>query len=275
MGHLVNFKGTDSFEAVEAAYEYYNCEMAGFSIPATEHSTITAWGRENEAAAYEHILDVYGKPGKTFACVSDSYDLFNAVEHIWGEKLRQKLLDSGATLVVRPDSGDPLQVDTKVAELLDEKFGHRVNKKGFMVLNDAVRIIQGDGMNPYTIDHLFQGLMKRGYSAENFTVGMGGAMLQKHDRDTFSFAMKACAIRRGDRWYDVYKDPATGSGKKSKAGKLTLVKCAEYEPSGAKSYRTVRDCEIGHDEVVIETVYDSGKLLRDQTLDEIRAIADS
>src|SRR6185369_70114 len=48
MGHLVNFQGTDNMESLVAARRYYGADMAGFSIPAAEHSTMTAWGRERE-----------------------------------------------------------------------------------------------------------------------------------------------------------------------------------------------------------------------------------
>ena len=43
LAHLVSFKGTDTLSAIRAARRYYHEPMAGFSIPAAEHSTITAW----------------------------------------------------------------------------------------------------------------------------------------------------------------------------------------------------------------------------------------
>merc|ERR1719181_762709 len=46
--HLVNFLGSDTVAGVTLARKYYGEEMAGFSIAAAEHSTITSWGRENE-----------------------------------------------------------------------------------------------------------------------------------------------------------------------------------------------------------------------------------
>lgn len=107
LAHLVNFKGTDTVAALLAARKYYAEPMAGFSIPAAEHSTITAWGREGEEAAYRNMIKHYGKPGAIFACVSDSYDVYSAIENLWGGRLKQQVIDSGATLVVRPDSGNP------------------------------------------------------------------------------------------------------------------------------------------------------------------------
>jgi len=101
MAHLLNFKGTDTFVALLAARDYYHCDMAGFSIPASEHSSITSWGKENEVDAYRNMITQFGKPGAIYACVSDSYDIYNAISNIWGTLLKQEVIDSNATLVIR------------------------------------------------------------------------------------------------------------------------------------------------------------------------------
>jgi nicotinamide phosphoribosyltransferase len=131
MAHLVNFQGSDTLSAVVAARRYYNEPLAAVSIPAAEHSTITSWERPNEEAAYANMVHRFGKTGGIFAVVSDSYDLYNAVDHIWGEHLRQSVVDSGATLVVRPDSGDPVEVVSKTLHLLAARFGADTNLMGF------------------------------------------------------------------------------------------------------------------------------------------------
>ena len=102
VAHLVSFTGTDNLSAIMGARALYGESMAGFSIPAAEHSTITSWGREGEAAAYENMLARFAKPGALVAVVSDSWDLYHAVDHVWGEALRQRVVDSGATVIVRP-----------------------------------------------------------------------------------------------------------------------------------------------------------------------------
>ncbi len=104
--HLVNFMGTDTMAALLLHRKFYHAPMAGFSIPAAEHSTITAWGRENEVLAYLNMLRQFAKPNALVAVVSDSWDIYNAVEKIWGEQLRQEVIDSGATVVIRPDCYD-------------------------------------------------------------------------------------------------------------------------------------------------------------------------
>ena len=148
--HLVNFMGSDTMSGVLLAREFYNADIAGYSIPASEHSTITSWGKTHEVDAYRNMVTQFGQKGKTLAVVSDSYDIYNAVRTLWGEELRAEVVASGATVVIRPDSGDPKTVCSSLVDILGEKFGYTVNGKGFKVLNN-VRLIQGDGVNEETI----------------------------------------------------------------------------------------------------------------------------
>ena len=267
LAHLVNFKGTDNVPALMYARKYYGERMAGFSIPAAEHSTITSWGREHEADAYANMLKQFAKPGALVAVVSDSYDLFNAVENIWGGELRQKVIDSGATVVIRPDSGNPADVVAHTAVLLDKQFGSTINKDGYKLLNH-VRIIQGDGINEQSIKDILAKLMILGYSADNVAFGMGGALLQHMNRDTQKFAMKASAAKVNGEWRDVFKDPVTDFGKRSKKGRLDLF----YNHMN-NTYSTARENEDHVHFRMLETVYENGRLVRDQTLSEIRSIA--
>jgi nicotinamide phosphoribosyltransferase len=222
MSHLVNFLGTDTVSGILAAMEYYDADVCGFSIPAMEHSTVTSWGRPNEAAAYRNMLRHYGKPGAFVAFVSDSYDIFNACDKIWGEELKQEVIDSGAVVIVRPDSGDPVQVVNDCLRILDKHFGHTVNAKGYKVLNH-VRIIQGDGIDHAMIRAILTVMDMNGYSSDNVAFGQGGALLQMVNRDTLEFAMKCSAAMIAGQWVDVYKDPITSSMKKSKKGRLMLT----------------------------------------------------
>ena len=104
--HLVNFKGTDTVAALLYARKYYDAKMAGFSIPAMEHSTVTSWGRENEVEAYRNMLNLFGKPGAVLAAVSDSYNIYDACSKLWGTELKEEVINSGATVVIRPDCLD-------------------------------------------------------------------------------------------------------------------------------------------------------------------------
>ena len=274
MAHLVNFRGTDTVLGVLAAREYYGEAMAGFSIPAAEHSTITAWGTERELDAYRNMLRRFAKPGAVVACVSDSYDLFHAIEAMWGGALRDEVIKSGATLVVRPDSGDPAEVVHRTLSLLNAAFGSTTNSKGYRVLNH-VRVIQGDGVNPDSIRLILERITHARYSADNIAVGMGGALLQKLDRDTQKFALKCSAARIDGGWTDVFKDPATDHAKASRRGRLTLARHREHGtfktialPNGAVEGDPAT---LGRGwEDALETVWENGKLVRDWTFAEVR-----
>lgn len=266
MGHLVNFMGTDTVEAVFGARKFYNEPMAGFSIPATEHSTMTSWGRDGEVDAYRNLLEK--NPTGLVACVSDSYDMMNAAENIWGDELKEMVLSRDGTLVVRPDSGDPTVMPLDVIEKLMDRFGYTVNSKGYKVLPDQVRVIQGDGMNIDSIKQLISNALNRGISIDNFAMGMGGGLLQKVDRDTMKYAMKANAIEVDGEWRDVFKDPITDQGKKSKRGRLALVK-------RDGEFVTIRRDELvsgahGAEQNFLRPVYENGTLLIDEDLSAIR-----
>jgi len=271
--HLVSFMGSDTVLGVMAANRFYREDMAAYSVPAAEHSTITAWGRAGEADAYANMLRQFAKPGAIVAVVSDSYDLFAALD-MWGTQLKQQVIDSGATLVIRPDSGDPLTIVLASLRKLDGYFGSTVNSKGRRVLNH-VRVLQGDGVNPDTIATILDAADEAGYAADNLVFGIGGALLQRVDRDTQRFAMKCSAIRVGDRWRDVMKDPVTDAGKRSKAGRLVLlrhVRTGEYRTAAMPCEWNDAVIE-GEWEDAMHTVYESGRLLVDTSLADVRVRA--
>ncbi|WGS53067.1 nicotinate phosphoribosyltransferase [Paraburkholderia sp. D15] len=271
--HLVSFMGSDTVLGVVAANRYYNETMAAFSVPAAEHSTITSWGRAREADAFRNMIEQFGKPGAIVSVVSDSYDLFAALD-TWGGELKQAVLDSGGTLVIRPDSGDPQTIVLQTLRALDASFGSTVNGKGRRLLNN-VRVIQGDGVNPDSIAAILAAIDEAGFAADNLVFGMGGALLQQINRDTQRFAMKCSAIRLGDTWHDVRKDPVTDAGKRSMKGRLTLLR---HRHTG--EYRTVTLPLAWHDgmaesdwEDALVTVFESGRLMSDVSLTEIRGRA--
>jgi nicotinamide phosphoribosyltransferase len=221
--HLVNFMGTDTVPALDILKTYYGANMPAFSIPAMEHSTVCSWGREAEAGAYYNMVGSFGKEGSILACVSDSYNIYEAVRDIWCSSNMKKLIkDRGCTVVIRPDSGHPPMVVTKILNILEEKFGMYKNNKGYKVLNDGFKLIQGDGINLEMIGIILFAMRAQGYSAENIAFGMGAGLLQNLNRDTLSFAMKASAVKRAGNWIPIGKSPITDKGKSQKFGRLTL-----------------------------------------------------
>lgn len=263
--HLVNFQGSDTLVGVRCANAYYNHPMSGFSIPAAEHSTITAWGRDGESLAYANMLDRFAKPGSVLAVVSDSYDLWNALEHIWGEELRERVIQSGATVVLRPDSGHPATVVHRALDVLESRFGVTVNTKGYKVLNH-VRVIQGDGVNRDSILEILEVAKQHGFSASNLAFGMGGGLLQQLDRDTQRFAYKCSSVTVDGQERDVFKAPSTDPEKASKRGKLDLIRNGEH-------YQTLAYTVEPYSNSALHVVYENGEILHQWNLEQVREAA--
>lgn len=273
MAHLINFMGTDTAEALVGVMAYYNTdEVVGFSIPASEHSTITSWGRENEVDAFDNMIDKFAGAGKLYACVSDSFDIYAATSDLWGTKLKDKVLDSGGTLVVRPDSGDPETVPVEIVKILMDKFGFTTNSKGFKVLPPSVRVIQGDGINEHSLPRIIDNMIEAGLSIDNLAFGMGGGLLQAWNRDSLKYAMKASAIRINEgKWVGFSKDPITDKGKQSKEGRLALVHNCGI---GSCSFKTIPEEVLKSGQKnFLRTVFRNGELLIEDTFEEIRARA--
>ncbi len=273
--HLTNFLGTDTLAAIRFCKKYYNEEIAGFSIPASEHSTMTSWGEggECEKQAFENMIKQFGDESVLYACVSDSWDFKKAIQ-TW-ISLKDKVKAQKANLVIRPDSGDAIENILYALYELSKGYGFTTNSKGYKVL-DKLALIQGDGVNINSIKEILQAMQDSGYSAENIAFGMGGALLQGNfesslNRDSFKFAIKCSSIKRGDKFHDVFKDPITDSVKKSKKGRLDLIKNSKGE------YETVQlneNYSLGeyHPQSELYTYYEDGKVLFEQNLSQIRGL---
>ncbi|TDQ61815.1 nicotinamide phosphoribosyltransferase [Maritalea mobilis] len=252
LAHLVNFQGTDTVSALPMARQYYGGDdphfMAGFSIPAAEHSTMTSWGRAGEKDAYANMLEKF--PQGLVAVVSDSYDLFNALENIWGDELKEQVLARDGTLVVRPDSGDPVEIVCQTLEVLGDKFGYSTNSKGFKVLDPHVRVIQGDGIYLNSLKDILDAMIEKGWAVDNVAFGMGGGLLQAVSRDSYQFAMKACAIERNGDIQPIYKEPKTDKKKTSKRGIQGV-----FEEQGQLVAKTILPEQIADSENMLKRVY--------------------
>lgn len=268
--HLLSFSGSDTIQGSVLARRYYGAAaMMGVSVPATEHSICTLLGEEGEQEVFRHVLETF--PEGIVACVSDSYNIFRACSEYWGGALKETILNRKGTLVIRPDSGDPVFTLLKVFELLFEKFGYTINEKGYKVLPPQVRVLQGDGIDLHSIRAIYGALKINGISAENLVLGMGGALLQKLDRDTQKFAFKCSYAEVGDRKVDVQKNPVEldshgelrSSFKKSKAGRLKLIHTGE-------GYQTVREEALPEYEDQLEMVFENGVVLREEQFEQVK-----
>jgi nicotinamide phosphoribosyltransferase len=269
--HLLNFSGSDNLAGSMMALSYYNAQRVyGLSIPATEHSICTLLGREGELEVFRHVLRTF--PTGTIACVSDSYNIFKACSEYWGTELRDEILNRDGTLVIRPDSGDPIMTLLEIFNILFDKFGYATNAKGYKVLPPQIRVIQGDGVNYTEISNIYSALKENGISAENLVLGMGGALLQKVDRDTQKFALKCSSAIINGQEVRVEKNPAemnaqgsiTASFKRSKAGRLKLVKIDDQ-------FKTVNEDDLPGAENLLQTVFENGELINTISFEQVKA----
>lgn len=249
------FTASDTIKGALFAFDMYGADPEGLSgtIGASEHSTTSIWCRKGEKTFLNRMIEVFGQEGAVFANVMDTYDDRQAMRYV--KELEPKLIASGATMYMRLDSGDPVQHPVEMTLEALDLFGYSVNDKGYKVLPNHVRLLQGDGVTAESIDAILQKLDELKISADNISFGMGGKLLQAMSRDTLGFAMKrSWAVVDGIE-VDVYKDPITDPGKRSKRGDLTLVMTAG-------EYVTKRVSEVtDEDFVVLREVWRNGKFI--------------
>lgn len=278
MAHLVNFQVTDNLMGIRfAKHTYHYSGMPGFSIPATEHSVTTSWGRENELAFFENILDVHGDKTNPaggrypVSVVIDTYDQDAAIRKWLTPSSEGGLLDrlvaSNMRLVLRPDSGDPVINVVHILDLVGSLVGFTVNEKGFRVLPDYVRIIQGDGINEDSLRRILQRVVYHKWSADNLVFGSGGGLLV-HDaeRDTHRFAMKTSYVVIDGMPREVRKEVATDPSKASKAGRFAVV-----VPKFSQKLQTIRESDLDDGERnFLSVVYEDGYLFLPETWEHVR-----
>jgi len=259
--HTFNFAGSDTMAGIRCANHYYKEQMAAFSVNALEHSTVTAWGKGNELKAYENAIDKV-KNGTILSMVIDSYNHLNAIRMI--HSLLPKIIAKDLKIVFRPDSGNPPTVMRECAALIEELFGTTMNGRGFKVFNYGMKLLYGDGIDEAMIRTLLKNATDDHFAATNFLFGMGGALLQGVTRDTQKFAVKCSAAVVDGHEIEVYKDPVSDPGKKSKKGVLDL------EKRNGKFQTVKAPAEFASE---LDLVFEDGKIYRQQTLSEIRRIA--
>jgi len=262
VGHLVNFLGSDTLVGLMLAKDHYFESNAGFSIPASEHSTMTSWGRAGEVEAYRNMLTKYDSGA--VAIVSDSYDVFNACENLYGGELKAMIEQRNGQLVVRPDSGELPGIVLDVLEKLASKFTCTTTSTGHKLLPPCIRVLQGDGINIDTLAMIIEAMRDAGWAADNLAFGSGGALLQKLHRDTQKFAFKCSYALVDGVPRDVIKDPITDPGKRSKMGRLTLERGED-----GKIVTVVEGKGDPAKDLLVE-VFRDGEVLIQHTLAEIK-----
>lgn len=253
--HLLSFDGSDTMPALYyAQYKLNGGKPVGSSIPASEHSVMTAYSHERQAFA--HMIGTYGSG--LFSVVMDSYNYQRALDEIVpslkAEFLAAKNRSGHGFMVFRPDSGEPVEAVLMGLRAADKTFGSKVNAAGFKVPND-VGVIQGDGISVVELDRILNSVLAAGFSAQSVAFGMGSGLLQKLNRDTMSFAVKLSHIVFASGMVrDVMKKPQTDGGKISLPGILRVCR----DDKGIPTVYPAEDPAVAAREDLLEVVWDHG-----------------
>lgn len=282
MGHLLNFKGTDTIPAIMGVQKYYNMEdkFVASSIPATEHSVMCSYGQTNELELLEHLMtNVY--PNGFFSVVCDTWDFWKVIgEYL--PKLKNTIMNRDGRTVIRPDSGNPIDIicgiDNKEKSIYEQKglieclwdiFGGTVNEKGYKVLDSHIGAIYGDGITLERAKTILDKLEKKGFASSNIVFGVGSFTYVYNTRDTFGQALKSTYAIVNNEERLLFKDPKTDDGtKKSQKGMIIVYKEnneIKYKDGFVKE--TIKDYEK---ENLLRTVFKDGNLLIDDNFEDIK-----
>lgn len=285
LGHLTSFSGSDSLPAIFGARKYYN--ETGFvsgSVNATEHSVMCAGSKDDEIGTFRRLLETY--PTGILSVVSDTWDLWKVcTEHI--VTLKEEILARDGKLVIRPDSGDPVEIicgkrwndeqnpydenadaiEKGVIELLWDVFGGTINDQGYKVLDPHIGAIYGDSITLDRAEQIFTRLEAKGFASTNIVLGVGSFTYQYNTRDTFGFAMKATYVEVDGVGREIFKDPITDDGvKKSAKGLLRLKVASDGDTYFLEDQCTWKEEATG----LLKTIYKDGQFENQTTLTEIR-----
>ena len=281
LGHLTSFSGSDSLPAIFGARKFYG--ETGFvagSVNATEHSVMCAGSKEDEVGTFRNLMETY--PTGILSIVSDTWDLWKVcTEHI--VTLKEEILARDGKVVIRPDSGDPVDIicgDITIAvenggiktpaskgviELLWDVFGGTINEQGYKVLDSHIGAIYGDSITIDRANEICARLEAKGFASTNIVLGVGSFTYQFNTRDTFGFAMKATYVEVNGEGREIFKDPITDDGIKKSAKGLLRV-------AGDETCMLLEDQCTWEDEVTgkLQTIYKDGEFYNQTTLTEIR-----
>ena len=274
-GHLLSFVGSDTIPAIDLLEDYYNAnsdkELIGCSVSATEHSVMCMGGKEDEISTFKRLInETY--PTGIVSIVSDTWDYWQVITEFL-PKLKENILTREGKVVIRPDSGDPVDIICGIGgdstegkgsiELLWDTFGGTVNDKGYKELDAHIGLIYGDSITLERANEICRKLELKGFASTNVVFGIGSFTYEYVTRDSLGFAMKATAGKVNGKTIEVFKDPKTDDGmKKSAKGFLKVVeKDGEY---------ILLDQQEDSEGGCLEEVFIDGKLIKDTTLTEIK-----
>jgi nicotinamide phosphoribosyltransferase len=285
-GFCLSFVNTATVPAVLFLEEYYNCdcenEPVAFGAISTEHSVMCsnyAMDGDEISMVRRLLNDIY--PANGFSMVSDSYDYWNMVDNIV-PACKEDILRHGGYIGIRGDSGDPVEISTETIKRLWKVFGGNVNTKGYKVLDSHIKVIYGDSITPQRAESIYKIFIENGFACNNVLLGVGSFSMQcleqdgelkPYTRDTFGIAIKATYCEVNGEPIQIFKDPKTDTGnfKKSQRGMCVVYR----DENGELDYRDGYDTttiDLFEGENLLKPVFYDGKMVKEQSLQEIRAI---
>lgn len=280
-GWCLSFLNTATVPTIPYLERNYNCdctkEPVAFGSSSTEHSVACsnyAIDGDEETLIKRLLTEIY--PNTSFSAVLDSYDYWNVVENIL-PKLKNEIMNHNGCFLVRGDSGDCVDVVTRTVFKLWEEFGGTMNSKGYKVLDPHVKAIYGDSITVQRCEQIYNILEKNGFAASNVALGVGSfsfqcieedGVLKPFTRDTFSSCIKATYCEIDGKPYPIFKNPKDGGFKKSQRGLCHVYKGLDNKLTFKDGY-TTKNLPMNN---LLETVFRDGKLVKEQSLQEIRRV---
>ena len=284
---LLSFVNTATVPAIDFLERYYNCdcskEEVGFGAVSTEHSVMCsnfAVDGDEITMVKRLLTEIY--PNTSFSMVSDSYDYWNLVDNLLPQ-CRDEIMNHNGCLLVRGDSGDPVEVVTQTVFHLWEQFGGTVNSKGYKVLDPHIKAIYGDSITPTRAEQIYNILVENGFAASNVALGVGSFSMQclesfeenahipafsPYTRDTFGIAIKATyAEGENGTPIPIFKNPKESSFKKSHKGCVIVLR-GDDDELYAFDEKNFEDTYSAGNELA--TVYRDGDIVKSYSLADVR-----
>lgn len=257
-------------------WHYYNARGAPITgSPSTEHAIMcsnAAVDGDEETFVRRMLKEIY--PEQSFSIVLDSYDYWRMVKEVL-PAMKEDIMAHKGCMLVRGDSGDPVEVVTQTVFSLWETFGGYVNKKGYKVLDPHVKAIYGDGITLQRCEEIYRILEGEGFSAECVALGVGSYSMQAlsvdgvhypFTRDTFNIAIKATYIEVDGKPYMIQKSPKVNGAhgetkeyfKKSKKGCI-VVRGRDGEYTAEDGYTYIDACRAQDN--VLQRIFMNGKFV--------------
>ena len=285
-GWCLSFLNTATVPVIPYLEQNYNCdctkEPVAFGSPSTEHSVMCsnyAVDGDEITLLRRLLTEIY--PNTSFSAVLDSYDYWNIIDNVLPQ-LKKEIMEHNGCMLMRGDSGDCVDVVTKTVFKLWEHFGGTINSKGYKVLDPHVKAIYGDSITVQRCEEIYKILMENGFACSNVALGVGSfsfqcieedGELKPFTRDTFSSCIKATYCEIDGNPTPIFKNPKDGGFKKSQKGCCVVVARGDsFDFVDGRTWDEAHGSGKSADVNALKTVFKDGKIVKEQSLAEIRKV---